>query len=248
MAFRTSNPSLRKDTFDRYAYLTGVDATERMTLAGTLNKSFALLFMAVATAAFAWSGLRLVPDIAGPALLVPALMGLVVGIVVCFKPQTAPILAPVYALVEGLVLGGVSYILNVAYPGIVAQAVPITFGVMLSMLLFYRAGILRASSMFVKVVVFATCSIGLVYLLDIGLMLFGTRMPFLHESTPLGIAISLGICAVAALNFILDFDLIEKGSNQGAPKFMEWYGAFSLMVTLFWLYLEILRLLAKLRR
>ena len=102
--------------------------------------------------------------------------------------------------------------------------------------------------MFVRVVVFATCSIALVYLFDLVLMLFGTRLPLLHESNPIGIGISLVICLVAALNFILDFDLIDKGSEHGAPKFMEWYAAFSLMVTLFWLYLEILRLLEKLRR
>lgn len=248
MAFRTSNPTLREDTFNRYAYLTGTDARERMTVGGTLNKSLALLFFAILTAALSWSTLRSFPDLAGPMIIAPALVGFVVALVVCFKPNTAPILAPVYALVEGLVLGGISCLLNRAYEGIVAQAIPLTLGVMLAMLAFYRAGILRATPMFVKVVVMSTCAIALVYLLNIGLMLFGVRMPFLHDSTPIGIAISVGICIVAALNFILDFDLIEKGSEQGAPKFMEWYAAFSLMVTLFWLYLEILRLLAKLRR
>ncbi len=248
MAFRTSNPTLREDTFNRYAYLTGTDASERMTINGTLTKSLCLLFFAVVTATFAWSTFRVSPELAMPGTIGAAVIGFIVGLVVSFSPKTAPILAPVYALVEGFALGAISYVLNVAYPGIVAQAVPITLCVMFAMLALYRAGILRATPMFVRVVVFSTCGIALVYLFDIGLRLFGIQMPYLHDATPLGIAISLGICVVAALNFILDFDLIERGSEQGAPKFMEWYAAFSLMVTLFWLYLEILRLLAKMRR
>lgn len=248
MAFRTSNPTLREDTFNRYAYLTGTNPADRMTLQGTLNKSLALLFMAIATAGVAWFVVTANPTLGLPVIIAPALIAFVLALVVTFKPQTAPTMAPAYALVEGLVLGAVSCVLNARYPGIVLQAIPITFGVLLAMLALYRAGILRATPMFVKVVVLATAAICLVYLLNLGMLLFGARMPFLHDATPLGIAISLGICVVAALNFILDFDLIEKGSEQGAPKHMEWYAAFSLMVTLFWLYLEILRLLAKLRR
>jgi uncharacterized YccA/Bax inhibitor family protein len=248
MALRTSNPTLRGETFNRYAYLTGTNPAERMTLAGTLNKCIILLALAIGTAGLSWYLVANSRPLAFPILISSGIIGLVLALVASFKPQAAPTVAPIYALVEGFFLGVTSYILNTAYPGIVLQAIPITFGVMLAMLALYRAGILRATPTFVKVVVLATAAIALVYVVNLGMMLFGVRMPFLHDATPLGIAISLGICVVAALNFILDFDLIEQGSEQGAPKFMEWYGAFALMVTLFWLYVEILRLLSKLRR
>lgn len=248
MALRTSNPTLRGETFNRYAYLTGTNPAERMTLTGTLNKSLILLALALGTATVSWILVAGSRALAFPVLISSAIVGLVLALVASFKPQTSPIVAPIYALVQGFFLGAISCILNAAYPGIVMQAIPITFGVMFAMLALYRAGILRASPTFVKVVVLATSAIALVYIVNLGMLLFGARMPFIHDATPLGIAISLGICVVAALNFILDFDLIEKGSEEGAPKFMEWYGAFALMVTLFWLYVEILRLLAKLRR
>jgi uncharacterized YccA/Bax inhibitor family protein len=179
---------------------------------------------------------------------VGALSGFVIAIVLAFKQNLAPSLAPAYAMAQGLAVGAVSLAYESMYSGIVVQALAGTFGILGLMLLLYRARIIQATPMFVKVVVFATLGIMVMYLANFVMMLFGARMPFLHDNTPLGIGISVVICIVAALNFILDFDLIEKGAESGAPKYMEWYGAFGLLVTLIWLYLELLRLLAKLRR
>jgi uncharacterized YccA/Bax inhibitor family protein len=168
-------------------------------------------------------------------------------LVIAFKMDMAPTLAPIHAILEGLFVGALSQVLNKMYPGIVAQAITITLGIMLTMLVLYRTGIIKATPMFVKVVSICTIGIGVTYLISIGISLFGGRMPFIHDSTPLGIGISLFTAGIAALNFVLDFDMIERGAEQGQPKFMEWYGAFGLMVTLVWLYIEILRLLRKLR-
>ena len=154
----------------------------------------------------------------------------------------------IYSLVEGLALGGISALFEQRYPGIAIQAVGLTFGTLFAMLLAYKTGIIRATEKFKIGVVAATGGIMLLYLVDIVLHFFSRPVPFIHEGTPIGIAFSLFVVVLAALNLVLDFDLIETGVNNGAPKYMEWYGAFGLMVTLIWLYLEILRLLGKARR
>jgi len=242
---RSNNPVLKEKAF------TGELATgEAMTIQGTVNKTGLLLLFVVVTAAWTW-GLSHseTPEAAYPWMLGGLLVGFVTALVTVFKKTWAPISAPVYALCEGLALGGISAIFERSYPGIAIQAVSLTFGVMFVMLLAYKFGIIRATRGFKLGVIAATGAIAVVYLVNMAMSLFfHTQMSFLYASTPLGIGISLAVVIIAALNLILDFDMIETAARMGAPKYMEWYGAFGLMVTLIWLYLEILRLLAKTRR
>ena len=251
MALRSRNPVLNAKTFEKYAQ-TGV-AGETMTLEGTVNKAGLLLFLVVAAAAWPWynyfsSGGTY--DVY-PLLMGGALIGFVVGLVTTFAPSYAALTAPIYAVCEGLALGSLSALFeaNPVYHGIVIQAVSLTFAVFAVMLLAYRARLIRATQTFKTVVVVATCSIALLYLVDLGLIFFaGWNVPFIHEGSTIGILFSLFVVGLASLNLILDFAFVEEGINNGAPKMLEWYGAFGLLVTLVWLYLEILRLLAKLRR
>jgi uncharacterized YccA/Bax inhibitor family protein len=180
-------------------------------------------------------------------VIVGALGGFIAALVTIFKPAWAPVTAPIYALLEGLFIGGISSIAEAQFPGIVIQAVGLTFGTCLALLMAYKSGMIRASENFKLGVVAATGGIALFYLASIILGLFGVRIPGVFGSGPVGIIFSLVVVVIAALNLVLDFDFIEQGAAQGAPKFMEWYGAFGLMVTLIWLYIEILNLLMKLR-
>jgi len=250
---RTSNPTLSEETFEKFArqgHFTNV-AADRMTIDGTANKTGILLLLAVIAASFTWH-MILQPGGAGiavPLALGGVLGGFIVALVTIFKPSSSPITAPIYAVLEGLFLGAVSAIINEAKPGIVPQAVVLTFGVMGLMLLAYRARIIRATEKMWLGITAATASVCLFYLVLALGRVFGAEWGFfMWNPTPISIGISLVVVAIAALNLVLDFGLIEDGADRGAPKFMEWYGAFSLMVTLVWLYLEILRLLAKLNR
>lgn len=174
--------------------------------------------------------------------------GLVVALVTVFKKEWSPVTAPLYAVLEGLAIGAISAVFEQRFPGIVMQAVGLTFGTLAALLLAYRSGLVRATENFKLGVVAATGGIMLLYLVNIGMRLFGFEgMGFIHDSGWLGIGFSAVVVVVAALNLVLDFDFIEQGVEHGAPKYMEWYGAFGLLVTLVWLYLEILRLLAKLQ-
>jgi uncharacterized YccA/Bax inhibitor family protein len=249
MALRSRNPVLNAKTFERYAQ-TGV-AGETMTVEGTVNKAALLLFLVVAAAAWPWynyfsSGGTY--DVL-PLLMGGALIGFVVGLVTTFAPSYAALTAPIYAVCEGLALGSLSALLEQSYHGIVVQAVSLTFAVFAVMLIAYRARLIRATEKFKMVVITATASIALLYLVDLALVFFaGWNVPFIHESGTIGILFSLFVVGLASLNLILDFSFIEEGVTNNAPKMLEWYGAFGLLVTLVWLYLEILRLLAKLRR
>jgi uncharacterized YccA/Bax inhibitor family protein len=242
---RSNNPVLKESAFGGQA-ITG----ETMTIQGTVNKTGLLLFFVVVSAAWTWGLAHSEqPGAAFPWMIGGAIGGLVVALVTVFKKNWAPITAPIYALLEGLVLGGISAILERSYPGIAIQAVSLTFGVMFVMLLAYKFGIIRATRGFKLGVIAATGAIALVYLANMVMsVFFHAEMSFLNAATPLGIGISVVIVIIAALNLILDFDMIETAARMGAPKYMEWYGAFGLMVTLIWLYMEILRLLAKTRR
>ena len=180
-------------------------------------------------------------------MLTGAVGGLIVALVTTFKPAWAALTAPLYAVLEGLLLGGISAMFNAQYQGLPFQAVCLTFGTLFSLLLAYQTGWIRATENFKLGVIAATGGIFLVYMATAVLGLFGIAMPFMHSNGLVGIGISLFVVVVAALNLVLDFDIIENGVKRGAPKYMEWYGAFGLLVTLVWLYLEILRLLAKLR-
>jgi uncharacterized YccA/Bax inhibitor family protein len=248
---RTSNPTLRANTFNRYAYLTGANPATLMTVNGAINKALALftilLFSAIGGAYVTLSN----PAIAMPLMLGGVLIGFGLAIVISFKNDLAPVLSPVYAVAEGIAVGAISLIYASMYSGIVFNAIVITGSIMGLMLLLYRTGILRATPMFVRGMTFAIGGLMVTYLVDIVMGMFGVHMPFINDSTPMGIAFSLLACGVASMTsmtFILDFDFIERGAQQGAPKYMEWYAGFSLLVTLVWLYLEILRLLGKMRR
>jgi len=180
--------------------------------------------------------------------MIGAFGGLIVGMIVSFKANLAPYLAIPYAALEGLAIGGISALLEARYPGIAIQAVGLTFAVLAVMLVAYKAGLIRATERFRAIVIGATGAIALFYLVSMLLSLFHVPVPILNSASPLGIIISLVIVGVAALNLILDFDFIEQGASYGAPRYMEWYGAFGLLVTMVWLYMEILRLLSKTRR
>jgi uncharacterized YccA/Bax inhibitor family protein len=244
--FRTANPTLKPNTFENSRAILGQQV---MTLQGTINKTGMLLLCVIAAAAWTWNLARSeAPGAVLPWMLGGVIGGLVMALVTVFKKEWSPVTAPIYALLQGLALGGISSFLDVAYPGIAIQAVGLTFGTLFVMLFLYKTGVLRATRKFVMGVVAATGAIFLVYMANFVMGFFGRQVPLLNDSGPWGIAISGVIVVIAALNLILDFDLIERGVQAGAAKYMEWYGAFGLMVTLVWLYLEILRLLAKSRR
>ena len=225
-----------------------------MTISGTVNKSFLLIGIVFLTAFWSWQqafpgGWTFGSAPAIPIWYLPAAIGgFVLGLVIIFKPTTSPILVPIYAAVEGIILGAISAIFEFRYPGIVFQAILCTMGTFLALLTAYRSHLIRATENFKLGVVAATGGIALVYLMQIILGFFGIQMPFIHDSGPMGITVSLVIVVVAALNLVLDFDFIEKGAERGAPKYMEWYASFGLLVTLIWLYIEMLRLLSKTRK
>ena len=249
---RSGNPALNQNTFLDVGsgQVVSRDPGQVMTLNGTVNKTGLLLLMCVATAAYTWN-LYTGPESMGvlmPYLLVGGIGGFIVAIVTVFKKQWSPITAPLYALLEGLFLGGISVFFEAQFPGIVMQAVMLTLGVLAALLMAYKSGLIKATENFKLGVVAATGGIALLYLVNMGMRLFGFEgFGFIHESSAMGIAFSVFVVIIAALNLVLDFDFIESGAEAGAPKYMEWYGAFGLVVTLIWLYLEILRLLAKLQ-
>lgn len=242
--FRTSNPALNEKAFQGQ-----VAVGDAMTLQGTVNKTGVLLLCVVATSAWTWGLAHSpAPQSAMPWVMGGLIGGLITAFVTIFKKNWAPFTAPLYALLEGLVLGGISAFFEKSYPGIAAQAVGLTFGTLFVMLFAYKTGVIRATERFKLGVIAATGGIAVFYLIAMVLGLFHVNVGILYNNSPWGIAFSLFVVIIASLNLVLDFDMIETGVRMGAPKYMEWYGAFGLMVTLIWLYLEILRLLAKSRR
>ncbi|MGB2589535.1 MAG: Bax inhibitor-1/YccA family protein [Candidatus Acidiferrum sp.] len=242
---RTSNPALNEKVFQGQVAL-----GDAMTLQGTVNKTGLLLLCVVATAAWTWGLAHSnVPEAALPWMIGGLIGGFVVALVTIFKRTWAPVTAPMYALLEGLALGGISAMFEKMYPGVAIQAVGLTFGTLFVMLLAYKTGAIKATQGFKLGVIAATGGIVVLYVVEMVLgMFFHVQVPTINGSGPWGIAFSLFVVVIAALNLVLDFDMIETGVRGGAPKYMEWYGAFGLMVTLIWLYLEILRLLGKARR
>ena len=239
--FRSGNPALKAETF------TGVRAfgAQTMTLEGSVNKTGISLVVLIATAALQWNGVfgELMPV----AMLAGVIGGFVVALVTVFKKEWSPVTTPLYAALEGLALGGISLVFEARYPGIVVNAVGLTFGTLAALLLAYRSGLIRASENFKLGIFAATGGIAILYLVSMVMGFFGKSIPLIHGSGPIGIGFSLVVVVIAALNLVLDFDFIERGAESGAPKYMEWYAAFGLLVTLVWLYLEMLRLLAKLQ-
>ncbi|PKM05831.1 MAG: hypothetical protein CVV14_14725 [Gammaproteobacteria bacterium HGW-Gammaproteobacteria-4] len=247
---RSGNPALNANTFLDASSGRVVGAGDSvMTINGTVNKTAFLLILVLVTAMYTWSlytGPESMPAIM-PLILVGAIGGFIVALVTIFKKTWAPATAPIYALLEGLFVGGISVMFEAKFPGIVMQAVGLTFGTLAALLMAYRSGLIRATENFKLGVVAATGGIALLYLANIVMGFFGHSIGFIHDNGLLGIGFSAVVVVVAALNLVLDFDFIEAGAEAGAPKYMEWFGAFGLVVTLVWLYIEILRLLSKLQ-
>ncbi len=244
----SSNPTLNSKIFDNARAVVGMGQT--MTIQGTVNKAFVLLLILMVTAFWAWSKAVNPANagLTGMIMVVSMFAGLILAIATCFKPQWSSVSAPLYAACEGLLLGVLSAYFERSYPGIIVQAVGLTFGVMLAMLMGYKTGFLQATPGLRKGLMIAMGGIMIFYLVVMVAGFFHVAAPgFLNGGSPLGIAFSLFVVGIASMSLVLDFDMIEQGSHQGLQKYMEWYGAFALMVTLVWLYMEILRLLSKLR-
>lgn len=242
---RSSNPTLPDDLY----YGVRAFGGETMTVQGVVFKTLISLMLLLLTAGYTWIKFT---ESGNPAAVYPwmiggAIVGFVLAMVTVFKKEWSPITTPLYALAQGLFIGGISAIFEQSYSGIVFQAACLTFGTLFAMLLAYQSGLIRVTETFKMIVVAATGGIMVVYLIGFVLSFFGVGMQFIFGSGPFGILFSVFVVGVAALNLVMDFDFIQKGSAAGAPKYMEWYGSFALLVTLVWLYVEFLRLLAKLR-
>jgi uncharacterized YccA/Bax inhibitor family protein len=265
-AFKSSNPALNDKAFERAfeteaGWAAGTQAAgtsapagvapavDAMTVNGTVWATAALLVLVVAGGVYGWNSVDITAETASfPAWIFPlSLVAFGVAIVTCFKPNLARFSAPVYALLQGAFLGAISGVYDAVYDGIVLQAVSLTLGVFAMMLFLFATRIIKVTDRLRMGIVAATGAILLVYLVNIVLSLFDASVPFLHDSSLLGIGISLLIVGVAAFNLLLDFDFVERGVAAGAPRKMEWYAAFGLTVTIIWLYLEILRLLGRLQ-
>jgi uncharacterized YccA/Bax inhibitor family protein len=243
---RSANPALGDKTFEDFKV---ADSDGKMTLNGTVHRTGIMLVLLTISAMYTWSRFY---SVDGPATVMPLLIigvvgGLVLSLATIFKKTWSPITAPLYALFEGLALGGISAFFEMRFPGIVIQAVGLTLGTLAALLMAYRSGLIKPTENFKLGIVAATGGIAILYVVNIVMGLFGHSIGFIHDSSPIGIAFSGIVVVIAALNLVLDFDFIENGVEQGAPKYMEWYAAFGLVLTLVWLYLEILRLLSKLR-
>ncbi len=241
---RSSNPVMTGKVFEKAGQIT--TGSSEMTINGTINKIGLLLLLVIAAAAYTWNMVTGDnPANAGTLAIAGAIGGFIMALVIIFRPKSSPITAPIYAILEGLFLGAISAIVNARYPGIAFQAVLLTIGTLFTMLFLYRSGRIRATPRFRRGVMMATGAVFFAYMISWIMSLLGMPMGFMHSAGPLGILINLVIIVIAALNLIMDFDFIEKGARMAAPKYLEWYGAFGLMVTLIWLYIEFLRLLAR---
>lgn len=239
-----ANPAFNDKVFQNEG-----STTDAMTVQGSVNKTFVLLLLLLGTAALSWWVAATQGQGAAMVCLWGGMLGgLGVAIATIVKPQWSPVTAPIYSLLEGLVLGTISLLFAAKYQGIVMQAIIGTVAVFLVMLMIYRAGIIKVTQKFMIGVVSATGGLALFYLVTIGLNLFGVKTSFMTDSSPLGYGISAVAIILAALNLVLDFDFIQRGADQKAPKYLEWYAGFGLIVTLVWLYLEMLRLLARMRQ
>lgn len=249
LSSRSSNPAFASDAFSSYAQGFGYSAerSQTMTVQGTVGKTSLLLAILSATAIWSWSATA-AQQIQPIVLFGAFLGGFILAMITTFRPTVAPWTAPVYAAFEGVALGMLSYIIEHsgirgAYPGIALQAVVLTCGVLAVMLFLYTSRIIKVTDKLRMGIVAATGALCLVYVTSLLLSLFGVSVPYIRNATPLGIGISVFVVGLAAFNLLLDFDFIEEASRRGAPRSMEWYGAFALMVTLVWLYMEVLRLL-----
>ena len=244
LSFRSGNPALGKKTFQSISRTSGgsISRDDVMTIKGTVDKTSISLLLLLFAGYFTFSEGSMIYAVIG------GIGGFIVALVTIFKKEWSPITVPLYAILEGLMLGGISYMYGQMYEGIVFNAIMLTVSILICLLLAYRSGIIKATENFKLGVFAATGGIFLVYLVSFIASFFGAGFSFLDptNSSLFSIGVSLFVVVIASLNLVLDFDFIEEGAERGAPKYMEWYGAFGLLVTLVWLYLEILRLLAKL--
>jgi uncharacterized YccA/Bax inhibitor family protein len=236
--FESSNPYLNEERFLNTNATVELTAEERMTVSGAVNKTFLLGSIMLAAAAVSFTFTNPILTWGG------AIGGLIVVFLTARKVEKAATYAPIYAVLEGFFIGGITAMYAAAFSGIVLQAVTLTFAVFFAMLAIYKSGLIKVTKSFRTGIVMATGGIFIFYLASFVLSLFGVNLPFLHQATPLTLIISLGILAIAALNLLLDFDLFEKGEEYGAPIHMEWFAAMGLLITLVWIYVEILRILA----
>jgi uncharacterized YccA/Bax inhibitor family protein len=247
---RSANPALNKNTFTGFTYAEGTSA---MTIQGTVNKVAIMLLLVLGGAWYTWRiayGTIQTDPVAASRAMMPWMIGggiggFIMAMVTIFKRSWAGITGPIYAVLEGLFLGGISAFFEARYPGIVIQAVALTFAILFALLFAYKTRIIKPTQNFRLGVFAATGGVMMLYLVSFVLNLFGVPVGYLHDSSPLSIGISIVIVIIASLNLVLDFDFIEQGAEAAAPKYMEWYAAFGLMVTLIWLYIEILHLLSK---
>lgn len=246
--FKSSNPVFSKKTYEQETI--NIHSGNQMTINGTIQKTALLLVLALLPAAFVWDHFfkvqEITPLITG-AIIGGAIVGLILAIVTAFSPKNSMYTAPAYAIAEGFFLGGISAMFEMMYPGLVLQAVGLTFGVLLVMLYLFRSRIIQVTDKLRMGIFAATGAVALVYLVSWIMSFFGTNIPYIHGSGTIGIIFSLVVVGVAAFNLLLDFDFIERSTKLGSAKYMEWFSAFGLMVTIVWLYIEILKLLAKLR-
>jgi uncharacterized YccA/Bax inhibitor family protein len=242
----SSNPAMNPSVYERAGF---VDvSTNAMTLGGTVIKTGILLIIMLVSAGITWTQVANGSLETAYGLMIAGVIGgLITSLITIFIPRCSPISAPIYAALEGLFLGALSAFIEMRYPGIALQALGLTASVLAIMLFVYGTGMIRATQKFRIGVVAATGAIFLVYLVSMVVSVFGGHVPYIHDAGPIGIIFSLVVVVIAALNLILDFDFIEQGVRHQVPKYMEWYGGFSLLLTLVWMYLEILRLLSKLR-
>jgi uncharacterized YccA/Bax inhibitor family protein len=249
--FESSNPTLSQKFFDKSLKMQA-EAQGTMSVAGTINKFGFLMLLVIAGATFTWQKVYSgQPESASTFMMVGLFSAMILGFVIAFKPNWGQYLAPIYAILEGFALGGISAFVNIAlkdkYPGIVLQAVGLTFGVSIAMFLLYNFRVIKVTEKFKSIIIAATAGIAFFYIITWIISLFGISIPFMGlNGGLLGIGISLFIVAIAALNLLLDFDRIEQGAAMGAPKFMEWFSAFGLLITIVWLYIEMLKLLLRL--
>jgi len=239
LSMRSGNPALNSKIFTSAID----DGSGEMTIEGTVNKTALSLILLMISASYTWSN-------PSPGLMIFGMIGgFILAIMTIFKKTWAPYTVSGYALLKGLALGGISRFFEVQYPGIVSQAIFLTFGILAALLLAYKSKLIKPTENFKLGIFAATGGIAIIYIISFIMSFFGTGMSILNpnNSSLFSIGISLFVVVIASLNLVLDFDFIEEGAEQGAPKYMEWYGAFGLLVTLIWLYLEILRLLAKLQ-
>jgi len=237
LSLRSGNPVLSKKTFNN-----SISRDNKMTIEGTVNKTAISLFLLIGAGYLTFNTVNLV------LLIGCGIGGFILAIITFFKKEWSPITVPIYAVLEGGMLGGISYTYNSLYDGIVTNAILLTVGILVSLLIAYRSGYIKPTENFKLGIFAATGGIAIVYLLNFFMGFSGSSLGLMsiNNASPISIGFSIVVVIIAALNLVLDFDFIEEGAEKGAPKYMEWYGAFGLLVTLIWLYLEILRLLAKL--